>query len=87
MASANRDESQFDSPDEFRIDRDPNRHVGFGMGIHSCLGAPLARLEGEIAINLLLKRVKAITIVDSVGGDLMRPGGPKELHVRFDLVG
>ncbi len=85
MASANRDESQFDNPDEFRIDRDPNRHVGFGMGIHYCLGAPLARLEGEIAINILLRHVKAVTIVESVAGELMRPGGPKELHVTFDL--
>ena len=50
MASANRDESVFDRADEFVIDRDPNPHLAFGYGIHNCLGAHLARLEGKIAV-------------------------------------
>jgi cytochrome P450 len=56
LASANRDETAFDNPDDLDITRNPNRHVAFGMGIHYCLGAPLARLEGRIAINTLVQR-------------------------------
>jgi cytochrome P450 len=57
LASANRDESQFSNPDELDIARRLNRHIAFGQGIHVCLGAPLARLEGEIAFTTLLKRL------------------------------
>ena len=45
LGSANRDPAVFDAPDEFRVDRDPNSHVAFGVGVHFCLGAPLARME------------------------------------------
>jgi cytochrome P450 len=57
IASANRDESQFPNPDVLDITREPNRHLAFSQGIHYCLGAPLARMEGEIAINTLLRRM------------------------------
>ena len=53
LASANRDESQFERPDELDVSRENNRHLAFGDGIHFCLGAPLARLEGRIAIEKL----------------------------------
>ena len=56
LASANRDETAFDHPDQLDIRRAPNRHLAFGMGIHFCLGAPLARLEGRIAIQMLVQR-------------------------------
>jgi cytochrome P450 len=56
IASANRDERQFPRPDLLDITREPNRHLTFGHGSHYCLGAPLARLEGQIAINTLLRR-------------------------------
>ncbi len=56
VASASRDETVFDDPDRFDIRRNPNRHFGFGQGIHFCLGAPLARLESKIALNALLQR-------------------------------
>ncbi|HEY5611353.1 MAG TPA: cytochrome P450 [Thermoanaerobaculia bacterium] len=56
LGSANHDESQFSDPEVFDIARDPNRHLGFGTGSHFCLGAPLARLEGEIAITTLFRR-------------------------------
>jgi cytochrome P450 len=56
IGSANRDERQFDNPDTLDITREPNRHLAFGKGIHHCLGAPLARMEGQIAINTLLRR-------------------------------
>ena len=56
LASANRDERQFENPDALDITRQNNRHLAFGQGIHYCLGAPLARLETQIAINAILRR-------------------------------
>jgi len=56
LSSANRDERIFENPEQLDITRSPNRHVGFGLGIHYCLGAPLARLEGRIAIQKLFQR-------------------------------
>ncbi len=57
IGSANRDETVFDTPDELNLAREPNKHLSFGQGIHFCLGAPLARMESQIAINTLLARV------------------------------
>ena len=57
LISANWDETQFTQPDEMDIARTLNRHIAFGQGIHVCLGAPLARLEGDIAFTTLLKRL------------------------------
>jgi len=54
--AANRDPSAFPEPDEFRLDRDLRNHVAFGMGIHYCLGAPLARAEARISLNAFLDR-------------------------------
>ena len=56
VGAANRDERVFFGPDDFRPGRDPNPHLAFGRGIHYCLGAPLARLEGRIALGILLER-------------------------------
>ncbi|WP_405958450.1 cytochrome P450 [Streptomyces phaeochromogenes] len=56
IGAANRDERVFERPHTFDPGRDPNPHVGFGHGIHFCLGAPLARLEGRIALDILLDR-------------------------------
>ncbi|MFI0468565.1 cytochrome P450 [Saccharopolyspora sp. 5N102] len=56
IAAANRDPRQFTDPDAFDVHRDPNPQIGFGRGIHFCLGAPLARLEGRVALNIMLDR-------------------------------
>lgn len=86
LGSANRDAAVFETPDEFRIDREPNRHVAFGFGIHYCLGAPLARLEAEIALGDLLPRIRRVEVLPGQDAALLRPGGPKSLAVRFDKI-
>jgi len=58
LGSANHDESIFIDPERFDITRKNLRHLGFGNGIHFCLGAPLARLEGQIALRIILERFK-----------------------------
>jgi cytochrome P450 family 142 subfamily A polypeptide 1 len=62
--SANRDEAVFDDPDEFRIDRDPNPHLGFGIGTHYCLGANLARNELQVVFQELFGRLSDIRAKD-----------------------
>jgi cytochrome P450 len=56
--AADRDASQFPEPDRLNVRRHPNRHLAFGFGIHFCVGAPLARAEGQIAIGTLLRRLR-----------------------------
>lgn len=62
LLAANRDGDRFADPDTFDITRQSAGHVAFGHGIHHCLGAPLARLEGQIAIGRLLSRFPDITL-------------------------
>ena len=88
LASANRDERQFPNADILDITREPNRHVAFGQGIHFCLGAPLARLEGQIAIRTLLDHCPGLRLAAPAaslrwrGGLLLR--GLAALPVAFD---
>lgn len=62
IGSANRDASQFTNADMLDITRDPNKHLAFGQGIHYCVGAPLARLEGSIALGSLLERFPTLRL-------------------------
>jgi cholest-4-en-3-one 26-monooxygenase len=84
--SANRDEEIFEDPFEFQIDRKPNRHIGFGVGEHFCLGAHLARLEMQVAYKYLLPRIDEIELVgpvDRLHSGLV--GGVKRLPIHYKL--
>ncbi|MFD3454599.1 cytochrome P450 [Streptomyces sp. NPDC058691] len=87
LASADRDPDRFGDPDRFDIRRDARGHVAFGHGLHHCLGAPLARLEGRVAIGSLLERCPGLALdtepeaLQWLPGMLMR--GVRSLPVRF----
>lgn len=85
IASANRDERVFKNPESFVINRDPNPHLALGFGIHFCLGAHLARLEGQIAVEQLVRNFSTISLSAAMDdGEGSGLGGPKEMMV--DLV-
>jgi cytochrome P450 len=86
-AIADRDPARFPDPDRLDITRQDNAHLAFGHGIHYCLGAPLARLEGQIAIATALRRLPGLTLAVPPGELRWRPGplrGPEHLPVTFD---
>jgi cytochrome P450 len=83
--AANRDPRQFENPDEVILDRQNNRHVAFGSGIHRCAGSNLARLEVRIALQTWLERIPEFELVDPnsvtwVGGQVH---GPRSCMVKF----
>ena len=81
LASANRDERVFDEPDKFKLDRSPNPHLGLGFGIHVCLGAHLARLEGKIVAQQMAERYSSVTLANPQTATVGELGGPKVLPV------
>jgi cytochrome P450 len=98
IGAANRDPRKFEDPDEFRLDRRSVReHITFGRGIHTCAGAPLARVEAKVTLNRLLDRMRDITIDEGHHGPagerhyryeptfLLR--GLSDLHITFTPVG
>jgi cholest-4-en-3-one 26-monooxygenase len=86
-ASANRDEDVFEEPFEFRVDRQPNRHLAFGSGTHFCMGANLARAELEALFRHLLDRLEWFEITDAPERlNSAVNGGIKHLQLRCRLV-
>jgi cytochrome P450 len=86
IGSANRDPKQFVDPNCFDITRNPNPHIAFGHGIHSCLGAPLARMEARIALGDFLERVKNLELIDPEPWEprkALQVHGPSRLPIRF----
>ena len=83
--AANRDPRQFDRPDEVILDRQHNRHIAFGAGIHRCAGSNLARLELRVALQTWMQRIPEFELVDPstvtwAGGQVR---GPRRCMVRF----
>ncbi|WP_044639919.1 cytochrome P450 family protein [Risungbinella massiliensis] len=87
LGSINRDENLVTNGDVFDISRTPNKHMAFGHGIHVCLGAPLARLEGEIVFRTLINKMPNLELAVPVEEIKYRPGilirGVTELPVKY----
>ncbi|MEM5366948.1 benzoate 1,2-dioxygenase electron transfer component BenC [Paraburkholderia azotifigens] len=88
LSAANRDSRKFAEGDTFDIDRDSSGHLGFGNGMHKCLGAPLARLETLIATKALARKVSDIAVdperpIQYVRGNNLTNSGPEHLFVKF----
>jgi cytochrome P450 len=86
LNAANRDPAYFTDPDQFDIQREKNRHVAFGMGIHFCVGAMLARTEGQIVFRTILQRLPRIELIDDAPDwDLDKPNSRmlRTLPVKF----
>jgi cytochrome P450 len=86
LAAANRDPKRFPDPDRLDLLRSDNRHLAFGWGSHACFGAPLARIEGQIAINLLLRRLSRPVLLDTKPKWRANAGlrGLTALNISFD---
>lgn len=85
-ASGNRDGDAFENPDDIIIDRRPNNHIAFGNGIHTCLGAPLARAELKVLIEELLARTKTFKVAGPVRMAGWPHLGPDSLPVEFQAA-
>jgi cytochrome P450 len=85
LAAGNRDPEHYSEPDRFDISRDEGRHLGFGLGIHFCIGAPLVRLESQIAFDAILRRFPELRLATDVLEWQEHPifRGVKQLPVAF----
>ena len=87
LGSANHDETQFPDPETLDITREPNNHLAFGQGAHFCLGAPLARLEGQIALTTLFRRFPNLRLAEAPDSLRWRKGlflrGLEQLPIAF----
>ena len=86
IGSANRDPSQFRDPIRFDVTREPNVHLAFGHGIHACIGAALARLEGRIALGEFLQQVGRFELVSDEPWEprkALHVHGPSRLPIRI----
>jgi len=82
--SANRDETVFDDPHRFDVERTPNRHLAFGYGVHHCLGAALAKLEILAFFAELLPRIEHVELAGAPANvSSTFSGGPKHLPLRY----
>ncbi|HET8841622.1 MAG TPA: cytochrome P450 [Ktedonobacteraceae bacterium] len=76
IESANHDESHFDAPEQFLIERTPNHHLSFGSGVHACLGSHLARLEARVTLQAMLERFGGQWSVPDILLEALRGPGP-----------
>jgi cytochrome P450 len=84
--SGNRDEDVFEAPEAFRVDREPNRHLGFGYGPHLCLGQHMAKMEMRILFEELIPRLKSIEFAGEPKNTASNfVSGPKTLPVRYSF--
>ena len=88
-AAANRDSSKYPDGETFDIDRTTDGHLGFGHGVHSCLGAPLARLETKVTVEILAAKLGSLTLnttrpIEYVRGNNLTNSGPEHLHVELE---
>jgi cytochrome P450 len=87
FGSANRDEAVFPNGEEFDILRDTQGHMGFGFGVHFCLGASLARLEAKVALETLIRRLPDLRRTDEPleRFDSFLVRGPVRLPLHYDV--
>lgn len=87
--SANRDEHEFPEAGEIRLDRSPNRHLTFGLGIHRCIGATLARMEMDVALQAFLRRIPEFRLADdgAVQWSTGQIRGPRKVPIVYDPAG